>query len=434
MQHEVLSSHAAILAELPEAAHGPALESRPLPAQLHVLEPIPLPDCIDVGATDTGVVLKGLSPDRLWDVNITFFQDNNGVFVFCNGAGVMAGMCDQLADSVPVCGTVDLKRGFKEDKIADVLMMAFKGKPSMSALAINIVSGTARGRDALEGVSKFLEQIDKPPQILLRFEGPGKEELLSGFERISDRVQLFDSTQDLLTAAVASVPLTIPDTPASTAELRTRIGQAKLIRVGGGASIDPKSILSKASTLGEIFGLKRDTTIGVLGAGGVAQFQTKAMADLGNQISWICTPTASKHGYDLNGMPMFSSIQSAFEATGGVDVLVMYAPASAFEACVRDVLNNASNFKPKLIVAAAENLPSQLTEMLLADLTKEGIRFLGPNSPGAMFAEPGEETLGPDLYKLGNMPPHLFREAGSIGIVGRSGTTLENISGAWAGL
>ena len=115
--------------------------------------------------------------------------------------------------------------------------------------------------------------------------------------------------------------------------------------------------------------------------------------------------TPGKGGQTHLALPVFNTVQEAFEATEA-DASVIYVPAPF----CKDSILEAADAGIKLIVCITE--APRWTCLLPRKCDQLGIRLIGPNCPGVIT--PGE-------CKIGIMPGHIHLP-GKVGIVSRSGT------------
>jgi succinyl-CoA synthetase alpha subunit len=117
--------------------------------------------------------------------------------------------------------------------------------------------------------------------------------------------------------------------------------------------------------------------------------------------------TPGKGGQDVDGVPVFNTVQDAVEQTGANTSLIFVPPAFAV-----DAIYEAVDAGVQVIICITEGIPAH--DMLLAYgyVQRSGARLVGPNCPGV--CTPGEANVG-------IMPAHIFTE-GSVGLVSRSGT------------
>lgn len=152
--------------------------------------------------------------------------------------------------------------------------------------------------------------------------------------------------------------------------------------------------------------VNKDTKVLVQGiTGSTAAFHTKEMLDYGTKIVGGVTP--GRAGQEVEGVPVFNTVEDAVEATGAT-VSVIYVPAP-FAA---DAILEAVDAELDLVICITEHIP--VMDMVKVKRYMEGkkTRLIGPNCPG---------VITPDECKVGIMPGYIHKK-GHIGIVSRSGT------------
>lgn len=134
-------------------------------------------------------------------------------------------------------------------------------------------------------------------------------------------------------------------------------------------------------------------------------FHTRQMAAYGTKMVGGVTP--GKGGTDVDGIPVFDTVDQAVKKTGA-DASVIYVPAP-FAA---DAIMEAVDAGIRLVICITEGIP--VLDMVKVRKFMEGkaSRLVGPNCPGVIT--PGE-------CKIGIMPGHIHKE-GKVGVVSRSGT------------
>jgi succinyl-CoA synthetase alpha subunit len=371
-----------------------------------------------------------------WDLNITVFKPQttpkgrcrgSGIFVISNGAGAAVNTVDQLAPLGPVAGMIDLKRNFVRDKILVALRMARRSRPDLDAVLINMISGTALASEAAAALDEFLDETEDRIPVVLRFSGPRPElgdALLQDLGRRHPALNLVGATAELVQRSAELLELSPPQVPA-TSELAQQVERALATRARLGVVEDPARWLTPDRTLDAVFGRKAETRVGVLGFGATARFQIRSMQGLGVRVVWAVTPTAAKHRdrpVEKLGpsLPLFESVAEAVAECGKADVIVNYVPAAHTSEATLSCLDQGGRFRLMLVVA--ENMAYDQTVQVMDALDAAGVTYVGPNSPGVILVEEGEG--GPEHFKLGSMPAHLFRTAGGLSFVGRSGTVL----------
>jgi len=148
---------------------------------------------------------------------------------------------------------------------------------------------------------------------------------------------------------------------------------------------------------------------GITGRDG--SFHLARMLEYGTNVVGGVTP--GKGGREVEGVPVFDTVESALEETGAnasiIFVAAPFAPGAIHEAMYNSV---------PLVACITEGIP--VREMIEIDaLLKESpTRLIGPNCPGLI-------TVGKS--KLGIMPGHIF-EPGPVGVVSRSGTLTYEVA------
>lgn len=139
--------------------------------------------------------------------------------------------------------------------------------------------------------------------------------------------------------------------------------------------------------------------------GGTARFHTKQMLEYGTKIVGGVTP--KKGGTEVEGVPVFNTVQDAVDKTGA-NASVIYVPAP-FAA---DAILEAVDAELDLVICITEHIP--VLDMVKVKRYMEGkkTRLVGPNCPG---------VISPDECKIGIMPGYIHKK-GHIGVVSRSGT------------
>ena len=150
----------------------------------------------------------------------------------------------------------------------------------------------------------------------------------------------------------------------------------------------------------------KDTKVIVQGiTGKTALFHTKQMLEYGTKIVGGTSP--GKGGTEVEGVPVFTTVSEAVEATGAT-ASVIYVPAP-FAA---DAIIEAVDAELDLVICITEHIP--VLDMVKVKRYMEGkkTRLIGPNCPGVITA---------DECKIGIMPGYIHKK-GHIGVVSRSGT------------
>jgi len=139
--------------------------------------------------------------------------------------------------------------------------------------------------------------------------------------------------------------------------------------------------------------------------GSTALFHTKQMLEYGTQI--VAGVTPGKGGQDVEGVPVFNTVEEAKKETGAT-VSVVYVPAP-FAA---DSIMEAADAKLDLVICITEHIPVLDMVKVVRYLEDKETRLIGPNCPGVITA---------DETKIGIMPGYIQKK-GHVGVVSRSGT------------
>lgn len=152
--------------------------------------------------------------------------------------------------------------------------------------------------------------------------------------------------------------------------------------------------------------INKDTKVIVQGiTGSTALFHTKEMLEYGTKI--VAGVTPGKGGTEVEGVPVFNTVEEAVKATGA-NVSVIYVPAP-FAA---DAILEAVDAELDMTICITEHIP--VLDMVKVKRYMEGkkTRLVGPNCPGVITA---------DECKIGIMPGYIHKK-GHVGVVSRSGT------------
>ncbi|MEJ8546502.1 succinate--CoA ligase subunit alpha [Brevibacillus borstelensis] len=144
-------------------------------------------------------------------------------------------------------------------------------------------------------------------------------------------------------------------------------------------------------------------TVNITGATG--RFHAQGAVEYGTKMVGGVNP--GKGGMEVDGIPVFDTVQEAVDKTGA-NVSVIYVPA-AFAA---DSIMESVDAGLDLVICITEGIP--VLDMVKVKRYMEGkkTKLIGPNCPGVIT--PGE-------CKIGIMPGYIHKP-GKVGIVSRSGT------------
>ena len=147
---------------------------------------------------------------------------------------------------------------------------------------------------------------------------------------------------------------------------------------------------------------------GITGRDG--KFHTQQMLSYGTKI--VAGVTPGKSGQNVEGVPVFNTVQDAVQETGA-DTSMIYVPPPF----AGDAIYEAAAAGVGLIICITEGIPALEMVSVYAQLQNTDSRLIGPNCPGVIT--PGES-------KVGIMPGHIHKP-GHVGVVSRSGTLTYEI-------
>jgi succinyl-CoA synthetase alpha subunit len=141
--------------------------------------------------------------------------------------------------------------------------------------------------------------------------------------------------------------------------------------------------------------------------GNTGMFHTRQCVEYGTRV--VAGVTPGRSGSDVDGIPVFDTVEEAVRETGANASVIYVPPAFAGDA----ILEAAAAGMP-LVVCITEGIPALDMARVVCDLkrTWPRTRLIGPNCPGIIT--PGE-------CKIGIMPGYIHKP-GKIGVVSRSGT------------
>ena len=154
---------------------------------------------------------------------------------------------------------------------------------------------------------------------------------------------------------------------------------------------------------------KRVLVQGITGREGMAR--TKLMKEYGTNV--VAGVTPGKGGQEALDVPVFDTVEEAWEEVGPIDISVLFIPAPL----VKDAALEAIDAGIKLLVIVPDRVPIYDVLTISKRAREKGAKFVGPNTLG---------VLSPDKGVLGMMGGRAVsaREwffQGPVGITSRSG-------------
>lgn len=139
--------------------------------------------------------------------------------------------------------------------------------------------------------------------------------------------------------------------------------------------------------------------------GNAGTFHTLGCRDYGTQMVGGVTP--GKGGQDVEGIPVFDTVEEAVEKTGANATMIFVPPP--FTA---DAILEAVDAGIKVIAAITEGVPVLDMVRVYEKVRASGSVLIGPNCPG---------LITPGQCKIGIMPGYIHNP-GKVGVMSRSGT------------
>ena len=139
-------------------------------------------------------------------------------------------------------------------------------------------------------------------------------------------------------------------------------------------------------------------------------FHTLRNRDYGTHV--VAGVTPGKGGQDVEGIPVYDTVEQAVRREGANTAMVFVPPRFA-----GDAILEAADAGVGTIVCITEGIPAHDMLRIYNHVRSRGITLLGPNCPGA---------LSPGLANVGIIPAQVFAR-GQIGLVSRSGTLTYQI-------
>jgi len=157
--------------------------------------------------------------------------------------------------------------------------------------------------------------------------------------------------------------------------------------------------------------IDRNTRVMTQGiTGRTAQFHTRACREYAHGLdAFVAGVNPKRAGEDLDGIPIYATVQEA-KAQTGARVSVIYVPPASAAAAILEAVEADLD----LVICITDGVPVRdMIEVRQRMQQRQGrTRLIGPNCPG---------IITPDELKIGIMPGHIHRR-GHIGVVSRSGT------------
>jgi len=148
---------------------------------------------------------------------------------------------------------------------------------------------------------------------------------------------------------------------------------------------------------------------GITGREGMAR--AKLMMEYGTNVVAGCTP--GKGGQEALGVKVYDSVAEAVEATGGIDVSVVFVPAPLVKGAALEAIDAGV----KLLVLVPDRVPIYDVLEISRAASRTGAKFLGPNTLGCMSV--GRAVLGMMGGRAATAKE--WFKPGDVGVTSRSG-------------
>jgi succinyl-CoA synthetase alpha subunit len=142
---------------------------------------------------------------------------------------------------------------------------------------------------------------------------------------------------------------------------------------------------------------------GITGKAGL--FHSQQCREYGTPLVGGVTP--GKGGTEIDGFPVFNTVEEAVAETGANTSLIFVPPPFC-----GDAIMEAADAGIELIVAITEGIPVLDMERVMKYIADKPCRLIGPNCPG---------IITPGIAKIGIMPGYIH-SAGTVGLISKSGT------------
>ncbi|MGQ9626735.1 MAG: succinate--CoA ligase subunit alpha [Anaerolineae bacterium] len=161
---------------------------------------------------------------------------------------------------------------------------------------------------------------------------------------------------------------------------------------------------------------KRVLVQGITGREG--QTRTALMKQYGTNVVAGCTP--GKGGQEVEGVPVFDTVEEAWEKAGPIDVSVIFVPAPLVKGAALEAIEAGV----KLLVIIPDRVPIYDVLTIVKAAEEAGAQFVGPNTLGVL--SPGKAVVG----MMGGRAEaaRSWFISGPVGIASRSGGITSSIA------
>ena len=154
---------------------------------------------------------------------------------------------------------------------------------------------------------------------------------------------------------------------------------------------------------------KRVLVQGITGREG--RIRARLMQEYGTQV--VAGVTPGKGGQEIDGVPVFDTVQEAWEKAGAFDISVLFIPAPMVKSAALESIDAGV----KLLVIVPDRVPIYDVLEIAYAAKQTSARFVGPNTLGVL--SPGKAVLGMIGGRAASARSWFF--SGPVGITSRSG-------------
>jgi succinyl-CoA synthetase alpha subunit len=139
--------------------------------------------------------------------------------------------------------------------------------------------------------------------------------------------------------------------------------------------------------------------------------RSRLMKDYGTQMVAAVTP--GKGGQEVEGVPVFDTVEEAWQEAGPLDVSVLFVPAPLVKSAALEAIEAGV----RLLVIVPDRVPIYDVLEISEAAGRAGARFVGPNTLGVL--SPGKGVLG--MIGGRAATAREWFQPGPVGITSRSG-------------
>lgn len=154
---------------------------------------------------------------------------------------------------------------------------------------------------------------------------------------------------------------------------------------------------------------KRVLVQGITGREGSRR--TELMVGYGTNV--VAGVTPGRGGQEVEGIPVFDTVEEAWEKAGPIDVSVLFIPAPLVKSGALEAIDAGV----KLLVIVPDRVPIYDVLAIAKRAKEKGARFIGPNTLGVL--SPGKAVVGMIGGRAASAKSWFF--PGPVGISSRSG-------------